>query len=57
MFRCPFQLGEGRDGDSAGIGLRMINFEQEGAIGLHDEGSWSAGWGRHQWGVGSAVDF
>jgi hypothetical protein len=28
MFGCAFQLSERRDGDSAGIGLRMINFEQ-----------------------------
>ena len=38
VLRRPLQLGEGRDGDPARVGGRMIDLEQQSAVGLTTSG-------------------
>ena len=37
VLRCSLQLGERCDRDPAGVRRLMIDFEQQGSVGLHDE--------------------
>ena len=48
VLGCSLQLGKRRDRDPAGVSIRMINFEEQRTVGLHDERPWAVEGRRHQ---------
>ena len=41
VLRRTLQLGKRRDRDPTCVGIRMINFEEQRPVGLHDERPWA----------------